>query len=87
MDTIDIQRKAEAENKKTVYIFNPLIQEFKGVFDGKPYTIPSKENKAFLKPIARVLGNKIVDLYLADKIFPSEKQKEEARKLVFGDEN
>lgn len=80
-DIIDIERKALDDEKKELLIFNPLTEDITCNYDGVPYTIPSKENKAFKTPIAKHVGNYLVNLYMniKDKNYPTEK----AEKLVF----
>lgn len=81
MDASDIVRKAK--DQKKVLIFNPLKEDFQGKFNGQElpeYKIPSKENKLFTADKAKVFGNRLVDLYIADKKnYPREK----AKALVF----
>lgn len=81
MDIIDIVRKAQKEATEDLLIFNPLNKDVTCTYDGQPYTIPSKENKAFKKPLARHIGNYLVNLYLNTK--GDEYAKEKAEALVF----
>ena len=85
MDVIDFKRQSKADDKKIVYIFNPLKVDFQGKFDGKElpeYLIPSKENKAFKTSLANHFGKHLVDLYISDKEnYPRKK----AERLVFND--
>lgn len=83
MDIFSLRRKFEADEKKTVLIFNPLKVDFQGKFDGKSlpeYKIPSKENKAFKTSLANHFGQQLIDLYIADK---KNYEREKARKLIF----
>jgi len=86
MDVIDIERQAKADDKKTVYIFNPLKVDFQGKYDNKElpeYLIPSKENKSFIPSLAKVFGNHLVDLFIADK---KNYPRDRAKKIVFSDD-
>ena len=85
MDIIDLERKAKDDEKKTILIFNPLSEDFHGKWNGKElpeYLIPSKENKSFKTSLGNHFGEKLIDLYIADKEnYPRDK----ARKLIFND--
>lgn len=87
MDIIDIVRKAKADDKKTLLIYNPLKVDFQGKWDGQElpeYLIPSKENKGFKTSLAKHFGKHIVDLYVAHKSGKKGNySRTKAEKLVF----
>ena len=80
-NVVDVIRKAEAEAKQDLLIFNPLSEDIECKYDNVVYAIPSKENKAFKTPIAKHIGNYLVDLYCntKEKNYPREK----AERLIF----
>ncbi len=85
MDLTDMKRKRLQESN-TILVFNPLSEDFQGQFNREKkseYLIRSKENKRLPKDAAKVIGSKIVDLYLStkDKNYPREK----VEKIVFDD--
>lgn len=88
MDVVDILKKHEVESKKELLIFNPLSYDFSCQYDinedGKPqkFTIPSKENKKFIRAVALHIANGIVDAYLADEKHYDLQKVAKARKLV-----
>ena len=83
-DAIDLQRQFEATEKKEVLIFNPLSYDVEWKYDGVDQTpIVSQENISLPPSKAKVLGNKLVDLYLATK--EKNYQREKAERLVFSD--
>lgn len=70
MDTVDLIRKAEEEDRNNVLLYNPLDVDFQGKFDGQElpeYRVPSKENKKFKTSLAKHFGKHIADLYKASK--------------------
>lgn len=82
MDVIGVQRQYERDKKKTLIVYNPLLHDVEWKYDGKPQDpIPSKENIRLQYHLAKLVGSKIVDLYLAtkNKNYPREK----AERLVF----
>jgi len=86
MDVLDIQRKAEVDDKKEILLFNPLKFDFQGKWDRQElpeYKIVSQENKAFKTSLANHFGEQLIDLYIADK---KNYSRERARKLIFTDD-
>jgi len=83
MDIIDINKEIERDNKKDVLIFNPLNKDFIWKYDGKPYTIPSKENKKYPTYLANHLGKHLIDAYMDTKGENYEMSK--ARRIIFND--
>jgi len=85
MDVFDLQRKAIIDDKKNILIFNPLKVDFQGKWDRQElpeYLIPSKENKSFKTSLGNHFGEKLIDLYIADREnYPRDK----AKKLIFND--
>ena len=86
MDVLDIQRKAEVDDKKEILLFNPLKFDFQGKWDRQElpeYKIVSQENKAFKTSLANHFGEQLIDLYIADK---KNYSRGRARRLIFTDD-
>ena len=86
MDVLDIQRKAEVDDKKEILLFNPLKFDFQGKWDRQElpeYKIVSQENKAFKTSLANHFGEQLIDLYIADK---KNYSRERPRRLIFTDD-
>ncbi len=81
MDIIDIERKALEDAEKELLIYNPLDEDVTIYYGGFPVSIPSKENKKFKTPVAKHVGNYLVDLYVNTKDKGYDPNK--AKKLVF----
>ena len=89
MDVEDLEKKAEANKKKYIYIYNPLSVDFKCSFDYgdevKSHTIYSRENIKLRYDAAQVIGEHLIDAYLQHRNIKESRSlaRKRARELIY----